>query len=112
MSQFRKLAQDIRNRGRKKQKHAMHLIHLLLAGITALKENRLPVCVEDAHRDRLLAIRDGQMSWDQVNAWLLKLHTQSEAAFASTSLPDRPDYETANAFLIEARRSALNAQDR
>ena len=36
----------------------------------------------------------------------LDLHAQFEHAFESTRLPDRPDYEWANRFLIKARRSA------
>lgn len=38
MSQFKKLEQDLRNRGEIKRKHAMHLIRLLLSGIAVLKE--------------------------------------------------------------------------
>ena len=38
MSQFKKLEQDLRNRGEVKWKHAMHLMRLLLSGISALRE--------------------------------------------------------------------------
>ena len=108
MSQFKKLEQDVRNHGQIKWKHAMHLVRLLLAGMTALREGHVPVRVEDGQRDRLLAIRDGQMGWQEVNAWRLDLHKQFQAAFATTKLPDRPDYDAVNAFLIKARRSALD----
>jgi len=33
-----------------------------------------------------------------------KLHRDFERALAETKLPERPDYETANRFLIKARR--------
>src|SRR5438876_4855362 len=46
MSQFKKLQADIRNRGEVKWKHVMHLIRLLLAGITALRDRTVPVRVE------------------------------------------------------------------
>jgi len=36
-----------------------------------------------------------------------QLQVEFEHAFQQTSLPDRPDYERANRFLIEARRRAL-----
>ena len=42
MSQFKKLEQDLRNRGEIKWKHAMHLIRLLLEGVSVLREGFLP----------------------------------------------------------------------
>jgi len=104
MSQFKKLEADLRNHGRIKWKHAMHLVRLLLSGITVLREGVVPVRVA-AHRDRLLAVRDGRVEWDEVNTWRLELHRQLDDAYRATKLPDRPDYEAANAFLVKARRS-------
>lgn len=103
MSQFKKLEQDIRARGELKWKHAMHLIRLLLSGVTLLREGFVPVRVEE-HRDELLAIRRGEMSWGEVNARRLRLHKEFDAALATTKLPERPDYERANTFLLRARR--------
>ena len=103
VSQFKKLGQDLRNQGRIRWKHAMHLIRLLLSGVTALRDGVIPVRVED-HRDALLAIRDGQTAWDEVEAWRLRLHAEFDAAYAVTTLPDRPDYAWADAFLVRARR--------
>lgn len=105
MSQFRKLGQDIRKQGSIKWKHAMHLIRLLLAGIRALREQTVAVRVADEHRDRLMAIRDGEMAWEDIDAWRLELHREFEKAFGETELPERPDYDAANEFLIRARRS-------
>jgi hypothetical protein len=42
-----------------------------------------------------------------VDAWRLQLHDEFDAAFATTKLPDRPDYAAANGFLIKARRSVV-----
>ena len=106
MSQFKKMEQDIRTKGEIRLKHAMHLIRLLLSGITILKEGFVPVKVED-YRQQLLAIRDGEMPWEDVNAWRLNLHQQFDIALTTTSLPERPDYEKANAFLIKARHSMI-----
>jgi hypothetical protein len=47
------------------------------------------------------------MPWEEVNAWRLSLHREFDAALQTTSLPERPDYERANAFLIKARRHAI-----
>lgn len=108
LSQFRRIGQDLRNQGAIKWKHAMHLIRLLLSGITALREGIVPVRVEQ-HRERLLTIRSGLMLWDQVETWRLELHREFDAAYAGTKLPERPDYSRANAFLIAARRSTVRA---
>jgi hypothetical protein len=104
LSQFKKMEQDLRSTGEIRWKHAMHLIRLLLSGITVLKEGFVPVRVQD-YRDQLLAIRNQEMDWEAVNDWRLSLHQAFDRAFASTHLPERPDYEQANAFLLRARRS-------
>jgi uncharacterized protein len=106
LSQFKKMQADIRNQGQVKWKHVMHLIRLLVSGIGVLRDGFVPVKV-DAHRDRLLAIRRGEVSWDDVENWRLGLHKEFNVAFESTKLPERPDYERANAFLIRARHLAL-----
>ena len=107
MSQFRRLQKHLENYGTIRWKHAMHLIRLLLSGIEALQTHTIPVKVE-AHRERLLSIRDGSVPWEQVDAWRLELHAAFDAAFAATTLPERPDYGRANAFLVRARRSMVS----
>ena len=102
-SQFKKIETDRRNQGQIKWKHAMHLIRLLLCGITAVKEAHVPLRVVE-HRDRLLAIRNGEMPWNDIDQWRGELHREFEKAHQATTLPDRPDYERVNAFLIRARR--------
>ncbi|MCL2645803.1 MAG: nucleotidyltransferase domain-containing protein [Phycisphaerales bacterium] len=104
MSQFKKLTADIRNKGEVKWKHVMHLIRLLISGITVLREGHVPVRVE-AERDKLLALKHDQMKWDDANAWRLALHEQFDAALANSPLPERPDYSRVNAFLLKARRT-------
>jgi hypothetical protein len=105
LSQFKKLEQDLRNQGQIRWKHVMHLIRLLLSGVTVLREGFVPLRVDD-HRDRLLAIRRGEVPWDEVEAWRLDLHRRLDDALAATCLPEHPDYARADQFLIHARRSA------
>lgn len=107
MSQFKKLSGDIRNKGEVKWKHVMHLIRLLISGITLLREARVPVRVDEALREKLLTIKRGEMPWEQADAWRLQLHTEFDAALATSPLPERPDYEKVNAFLVKARRSMI-----
>ena len=106
MSQFKKMEQDLRNSGEIRLKHAMHLIRLLLSGITVLKEGFVPVKV-DQYREELLAIRNGEMPWEEVNAWRLDLHQKFDRAKTNSTLPERPNYDRANAFLIKARREMV-----
>jgi predicted nucleotidyltransferase len=107
MSQFKKMQADIRNRGQVKWKHVMHLIRLLLSGIRVLQEGFVSVRV-DAYREHLLAIRRGEVPWEEVEKWRLELHQVFNHAFQATKLPARPDYQRANSFLIRARRRALS----
>jgi uncharacterized protein len=107
MSQFKRLETDLRTRGTIRWKHAMHLIRLLLSGVTVLREGFVPMDVEE-HRERLLAVRRGEVPWEEVNAWRLRLHREVDAAFATTGLPERPDYEQANAYLLRVRRSMVS----
>jgi len=96
---------DLRNQGKVKWKHVMHLIRLLISGIHVLKHGSFPVRVEE-HRDQLLAIKRGELPWEETERWRLSLHADFDRAFAETRLPERPDYEKANAFLVKARRLA------
>jgi predicted nucleotidyltransferase len=109
MSQFKKMQTDIRNQGRVKWKHVMHLIRLLLSGITVLREGFVPVRVAE-HRDTLLSIKAGNVAWDEVEAWRRALHKEFNHAFERTALPEKPDYERANAILVKARRMALQEE--
>jgi hypothetical protein len=106
LSQFKKLEQDWRAEGEIKWKHAMHLIRLLLSGVTVLREGFVPLSVEE-HRDKLLAIRRGDIAWDEVNAWRLELHKSFNDAYEGTRLPEVPNYQRVNDFLVRARRSMV-----
>jgi len=52
----------------------------------------------------LLAVKNGAIPWPEVDAWRRELHHGFEGALAETRLPERPDYEAANRFLLKARR--------
>jgi hypothetical protein len=107
LSQFKKLEQDLRNQGEIRWKHAMYLLRLLITGATALREARVPVRVEE-HRERLLAVKRAELPWPEVDAWRRALHGDFERALAETSLPERPDYEAVNGFLLKARKHTLS----
>lgn len=109
-SQFKKMQADLRNQGRVKWKHVMHLIRLLMSGIHVLREGEVQVRVEE-HRDQLLAIKRGELPWKETEKLRTELHRQFNEAVRNTRLPERPDYETANAFLVTARREAVGLME-
>ena len=110
LSQFKKMEQDLRNHGEVRVKHAMHLLRLLLTGAATLRDGHVPVRVE-AHRERLLAVKRGELPWAEVDAWRKELHRDFERALAETKLPERPDYEAANRFLIKSRQEQAKNHD-
>jgi hypothetical protein len=109
LSQFKKMQADIRNQGQVKWKHVMHLIRLLISGITVLREGVVSVRV-DEHREELLSIKRGQMPWERTEKWRLALHMEFDLALRETTLPERPDYRRANEFLLRTRRAALGEE--
>lgn len=105
LSQFKKLERDLRNQGQVRWKHVMHLIRLLLSGVEVLKHGFVPLRA-DEYREQLLAIRRGEVPWEEVERWRLALHKELDKAIRCTSLPEHPDYQRANNFLIRARHIA------
>lgn len=108
-SQFKKMQTDLRNQGQVKWKHVMHLIRLLISGINVLREGHVIVEVGE-DRDRLLSIKRGAMSFSEADVWRHQLQNEFENAFQRTRLPERPDYERVNAYLIHARRLAMQKE--
>ena len=108
-SQFKKMQTDIRNQGHVKWKHVMHLIRLLLSGTYVLKNGSVDIEV-GGHRERLLSIKRGEMSFGDADQWRRELQCQFEVAFGATRLPERPDYDRANAFLVDARQRAMEIE--
>jgi len=110
LSQFRQMADAHKTQGAFKTKHAMHLIRLLHSGIHALRTGEILIDVGQ-HRDELLRIKQGELSFDQVMQHALALDKQFQAEFEQTTLPEQPDFAAVNAFLVKARRSAVESSD-
>lgn len=102
-SQFRKLAGDLRNRGEPRWKHVMHLLRLLISG-RHLLEHGEPLVDMSAHRERLLAVRRGEVPWPEVEAWRRSLGQDLDAALHRSTLPPGPDRARAESFLVSVRR--------
>lgn len=106
LSQFKKLSKTRKAGGAIKWKHAMHLIRLLLSATAALRTGELCLDVGSA-RPRLLAIKHGQMTWDDVEAWRRELQKDFDIAITESPLPETPDYHRVNQFLLDARRQMV-----
>jgi hypothetical protein len=107
LSQFRLMRRIHAQKGTYKAKHAMHLIRLLYSGIHALKTGEILVDVGE-HREELLRIRGGTLTFDEVQRRALELDREFQAAFPATRLPDQPDYQRVNRFLVRARRRMVD----
>ena len=107
LSQFRRMRNSVLKKGTFKNKHAMHLIRLLHSGIGALKTGEIMVDVSE-FRSELLAVRNGQYDFEEVEAMAMELDKQFAEAFDTTTLPEQPDFETVDQFLIDARRSVVD----
>ncbi|WP_030963367.1 DNA polymerase beta superfamily protein [Streptomyces sp. NRRL S-378] len=106
-SQHGKLVADVRVHGAPRWKHAMHLLRLLLSCRDLLRTGLLSI---DAgpYRDRLLAVRRGELTWDEVDAWMTRLQEETEDALAGTPLPEEPDRARVEDFLVRTRRASAS----
>ncbi|OEJ31359.1 nucleotidyltransferase domain-containing protein [Streptomyces subrutilus] len=104
-SQHGKLLADVRVHGAPRWKHAMHLLRLLLSCRDLLRTGRLNL---DAgpHRDRLLAVRRGELTWAEVDTWMSRLTSETDAALTTTRLPESPDHARVQDFLVRTRRAS------
>jgi hypothetical protein len=60
------------------------------------------------HREELLRIRDEELPFEEIQKKALELDERFEKAFERTTLPDQPDYDQVDAFLIRARRKMVD----
>jgi predicted nucleotidyltransferase len=98
-AQFRRLDPE-----RPKWKQAMHMIRLLMSGRHLVRRGE-PLVDVGEHRDRLLALRRGELSWQEVERWRDDLHADLEGH--PGVLPERPDRAAIDAFLTNVRRANL-----
>jgi predicted nucleotidyltransferase len=104
--QFAKLSAARARTGDVRWKQAMHMLRLLTAGAHVLRTGSVLVDVS-AHRDELLAVRRGEVPWEQVAARADDLRTDLARAAAGTALPSAPDRSRVDDFLVDVRRSSL-----
>ncbi|WP_410821016.1 DNA polymerase beta superfamily protein [Micromonospora sp. 050-3] len=104
--QLNRVAARRERTGETNHKQAMHMIRLLVAGAHVLRTGEVLVDVRHL-RDRLLAVRRGEVPWDEVAAWAADLLAELDEAAAATELPDQPDRVDVDRLLTAVRERNL-----
>ncbi|ORT60140.1 nucleotidyltransferase domain-containing protein [Streptomyces sp. CB03238] len=108
-AQRKKLDADVRTHGAPRWKHAMHLLRLLASCRDLLRTGELTIDVGD-DRERLLAVKRGEVPWREVESWMARLAGEADEAAPRSPLPPEPDRRAVEDFLFRTRRaSALRA---
>ncbi|MEV2238193.1 nucleotidyltransferase domain-containing protein [Micromonospora sp. NPDC049891] len=92
--------------GETNHKQTMHMIRLLVAGVHVLRTGEILVDVRHL-RDRLLAVRRGDLTWESVTGWAEDLLAELADAAATTTLPEQPDRHAVDRLLIAVRERNL-----
>lgn len=83
-------------------KYAGHMVRLGYQGIDYMQTGAFPIPMPDVQREQILAIRTGQVSEQETLTLAGQLEAELKDAIDSSLLPDAPDYEAVNSFLIDA----------
>lgn len=81
-------------------KHAMHLIRLLITGTEILQGAGVHTH-RAKEKELLLSIRNGEHSYEKIFEMVDKLEKEFRYAARNTDLPDEPDYKAAEELLID-----------
>ncbi|MFD5427117.1 DNA polymerase beta superfamily protein [Streptomyces sp. NPDC127084] len=103
--QRRKLDADVRQHGAPRWKHAMHLLRLLASCRDLLRTGRLVIEVGE-DRERLLAVKRGEVAWAEVESWMTRLADEADRAVGGSPLPEQPDRRRVEDFLVRTRRAS------
>lgn len=92
-------------------KFAGHLIRLGFQGIEFLETGFVTLPMRDDEQECVLQIRKGETSEADVIKLSLALQDEMEMALGKTSLPDNPDNDALNAWLVEKYEIAWSVSD-
>lgn len=89
-------------------KYAGHALRLGLQGIELMRTGRLTLPMPEYDRARVLAVRRGEVSHDAAREQISDVAEELAALVygRQSPLPDRPDLDTVNRYLIDAHRRA------
>lgn len=107
-SQRELLGRRMRVDGELKPKHGMHLLRLLYAGAHVLRTGEVLVDVGE-HRAELMEVRSGTWDLKRILGRATELEADLAEAARTTRLPEEPDTDRVEAFLLRARRAAVSS---
>lgn len=86
-------------------KFAYHLIRLLFEGWQLLSTGRIEYPIRGSAKEQILKIRNQQVSYEE----LLEMYEMWNEKIQSvkSTLPEKPDYEWANSFLVRVLRESI-----
>ena len=87
-------------------KYAMHVVRLGYQGIELMTTGRLTLPIAEPVRSRIMEIRRGEWSEEQAVAEIEEVERTLLRAVADSPLPERPDRERVDRFLVETYREA------
>ena len=87
-------------------KNAMHLIRLMNMAIEVLMEGELNVFRHD--NEYLLDIRKGKYTKEEIESEYKRLKQLLDQAYVKSILPDKPNYEKVNNWLVSAHKRCLD----
>ncbi|MYT29711.1 MULTISPECIES: nucleotidyltransferase domain-containing protein [unclassified Streptomyces] len=103
--QLKQLRADLARHGAPRWKPAMHLLRLMTCARDLLRTGVLTLEV-GAAREELLAVRRGEVPWEEVERRLAVLSAEAEAALPGSPLPAGPDRARVADFLHRTRRAS------
>ena len=84
----------------------MHAARLGHQGIELLETGRLTLPMPEPARSRVMAIRTGELTFEEAIAEIDGVEDRLEAALVASSLPREPDRAAIDAFLVDVYHRA------
>ena len=84
----------------------MHALRLGYQGLELLESGRLTLPLGEPERSRVMAVRRGEVAFDEVMAEIDEVERRLAAALETTRLPEEPDRQAVDDFLVDAYRRA------
>jgi predicted nucleotidyltransferase len=91
-------------------KYAMHALRIAIQGIELVTERRITLPVPEPHRARLMAVRRGEPSLDEVVEELDRSSAALAELIENSDLPATPDAARVDRFLVDAYERAWSAR--
>jgi hypothetical protein len=92
-------------------KYAGHVLRLGYQGVEFLQTGTLTLPIPEPERTRILDVRNGRVSFADVLAEADELQHRLVALLETSPLPEHPDHDAVNEFLVDAYRAWWGKHD-